>query len=141
MTVKRSLVASIHRKLAGDPRLANAINVERFRISVSAELLEARTKAGLTQKQLADRAGMCQSAVARLEDADYSGHSLKTLWRIASALEKRIEVRLVDAVPRALIASYTDFLIQYDQACAISDWKPKFIEEGLECLHQQSLGV
>jgi len=120
--------------------MANAINMERFRMSVSAELLEAREEAGLTQKQLADLAGMCQSAVARLEDADYSGHSLKTLWRIASALKKRIEVRLVDAVPQTLDAEYTDFPIQYDQTSPNSDWKPQLVTK-LQWLPDKLLGV
>ena len=31
----------------------------------------------------------------RLEDADYDGHSLAMLRRIASALEKRVEIRFV----------------------------------------------
>jgi transcriptional regulator with XRE-family HTH domain len=126
--------------MAQNPKMAHAINIERFRMSVSAELFEARTKAGLTQKQLADRAGMRQSAVARLEDADYAGHSLTSLWRIASALNKRVEVRLVDAVPQSLNARYADCTIEYDQVCA-SGWKPQFVEDGLKFLHAQLLGV
>jgi hypothetical protein len=33
--------------------------------------------------------------ISRLEDADYDGHSLALLRRIASALEKRVEIRFV----------------------------------------------
>jgi transcriptional regulator with XRE-family HTH domain len=60
-------------------------------------LYEARTKAGLTQQQLADLAGTKQPVIARLEDADYTGHSLTLLQRIATALNKRIEIRLSPA--------------------------------------------
>ena len=33
--------------------------------------------------------------MSRLEDADYDGHSLDMLRRIASALEKRVDIRFL----------------------------------------------
>ncbi len=57
----------------------------------------ARTKAGLTQKELADLVGTDQSVISRLEDADYRGHSLAMLRKIAKALGKRVEIRFVNA--------------------------------------------
>lgn len=50
---------------------------------------------GLTQKQLAERVGTTQSVIARLEDADYSGHSLFMLQRIASVLDRKLVVNLL----------------------------------------------
>jgi ribosome-binding protein aMBF1 (putative translation factor) len=47
---------------------------------------EMREEAGLTQTELAKKAGTTQSVIARLEDAEYTGHSLATLERIASSL-------------------------------------------------------
>jgi len=91
----KNLAEVVRRKLARDPALAAAVEDERFGASVGAEIFAARTAAGLTQKELADRVGMHQSAIARLEDADYKGHSLKTLRRIASALGKRVEIAFV----------------------------------------------
>jgi hypothetical protein len=38
-----------------------------------------------------------RSVVCRLEDADYEGHSLAMLRRIAEVLGKRIEIRFVPA--------------------------------------------
>jgi predicted transcriptional regulator len=53
---------------------------------VSMIIYDVREQAGLTQRQLADLVGTTQSVIARLEDADYDGHSLSMLARIASAL-------------------------------------------------------
>jgi len=97
MEITKNLAEVIRRKLASDHDLAAAVDRERVNADVGAVIYEARTQAGLTQQQLADRVGMHQSAIARLEDADYDGHSLKTLERIASALGKRIELAFVES--------------------------------------------
>lgn len=57
-------------------------------------IFEARTRAGLTQRQLADLIGSRQPVIARLEDAEYQGHSLSMLQRIAAALRRRLVIRL-----------------------------------------------
>ncbi len=48
--------------------------------------------AGLTQTELAKLIGSKQPVIARLEDADYEGHSLTMLQRIAIALNQRVEI-------------------------------------------------
>ena len=58
-------------------------------------IYDARTAAKLTQKQLADLIGSKQPVIARLEDANYNGHSLSMLHRIADALDRRLDIRLV----------------------------------------------
>jgi transcriptional regulator with XRE-family HTH domain len=54
-----------------------------------------RQRAGLSQAELAKRIGTTQSVISRLEDADYEGHSLAMLNRIAAAVERRVEIRFV----------------------------------------------
>jgi transcriptional regulator with XRE-family HTH domain len=71
------------------------IDDERTNAEIAQIIYDARTRAGLTQKELAERVGTKQPTIARLEDADYDGHSLSMLRRIASALHLRLEVRLV----------------------------------------------
>lgn len=51
--------------------------------------------ARLTLDQFAELVGLTQSVIARLEDADYDGHSLNMLNRIAAALNKRVDIRFV----------------------------------------------
>ena len=46
---------------------------------------EMQEDAALTQAQLAKKIGTTQSVIARLEDAEYTGHSLMMLERIATA--------------------------------------------------------
>ena len=52
-------------------------------IDLAVLVREMREDAGLTQTELAKKVGTTQSVIARLEDAEYSGHSLSMLERIA----------------------------------------------------------
>ncbi len=67
----------------------------KINFEVAQMIYDARTKAGLSQSELADLIGSKQPVIARLEDADYEGHSLTTLQRIAAALQQRLELRFV----------------------------------------------
>ena len=61
--------------------------------SIAIQIRELRKRRhDMSQTQLADSCGMKQSAVSRIEQADYSSWSLKTLWRVAEALESRLIV-------------------------------------------------
>ncbi len=63
--------------------------------AVSRKLVELRTEADLTQRALAKTVGTTTSVICRLEDADYKGHSLAMLNRIAAALHRRVEIRFM----------------------------------------------
>lgn len=56
---------------------------------------DARITAQMTQKQLADVVGTTQSVISQLEDAEYEGHSLSMLRRIAEALKMRVHIELL----------------------------------------------
>lgn len=85
----------LNRLTGDDPQLREMIAEEAVNVQVARMIYDARTSAGLTQKQLADVIGTQQSVIARLEDADYEGHSLSMLRRIADALDQKLEVRFV----------------------------------------------
>jgi predicted transcriptional regulator len=85
----------LDRLTGDDPELREMIAEETINAQVARMIYDARTAAGLTQKQLADLVDTQQSTIARLEDADYEGHSLSMLRRIAEALNQRLEVRFV----------------------------------------------
>ncbi|PZV09816.1 MAG: transcriptional regulator [Leptolyngbya sp.] len=75
------------------------IKESSFNAELAQLIYQARTHAGLTQQQLADRIGTKQSVIARLEDAQYEGHSLSTLQKIARVLNQRLEVHLIPIIP------------------------------------------
>ena len=63
------------------------------------ELLAARSRAGLTQAEVAESMGTTKSAVSRLEGAGKHSPSVATLTRYARAVGCEIEIRL-RPVPR-----------------------------------------
>ena len=65
----------------------------KINFEVAQMIYDARTK--LSQSELADLIGSRQPVIKRLEDADYEGHSLTMLQRIAAALGQRLELRFV----------------------------------------------
>ena len=81
--------------IGGDEELRAAVEEETINSRVASLLFDARSRAGLTQKELAKLVGTKQSVIARLESADYEGHSLSMLVRIAAALDNRLEINLV----------------------------------------------
>lgn len=58
-------------------------------------IYDMRTAAGFSQRELAKRVGTTASVICRLEDADYTGHTLQILNRIASALGRQIELHAI----------------------------------------------
>lgn len=68
-------------------------------LRVAQMIYDARTEAGLTQKQLAKAVGTTQSVISQLESAEYKGHSLSMLERIGKALNKRVELRFAPLAP------------------------------------------
>jgi ribosome-binding protein aMBF1 (putative translation factor) len=89
----------IYRDAGNTPEFRARVEEEKFNMQIAQLIFDQRTAAELTQKQLADLAGTTQPVIARLEDADYEGHSLTMLRRIAEALNQRLDVRFI-AKPR-----------------------------------------
>ena len=77
----------------GKPAMQDLLAEAREGAQVALALLRMRQRAGLSQRELARRVGTTASVVCRLEHADYEGHSLALLRRIARALGHDVEVR------------------------------------------------
>lgn len=86
----------LHRRYyAGKPRSLAALEEARVNDAVARKIRELRMEAGLTQRQLAKRVGTTASVICLLESADYDGHSMAMLNRVAAALNRAVEIRFV----------------------------------------------
>jgi ribosome-binding protein aMBF1 (putative translation factor) len=81
--------------LEQDPSLQEEFVRAEQAWDIAFQIRDLREQAGLTQKQLAELVGTKQSNIARIEDADYTGYTLKTLEKVTKALHARLEVRIV----------------------------------------------
>jgi ribosome-binding protein aMBF1 (putative translation factor) len=88
------------RFIGSDPVRRAGYEAALARAELAMMLYEHRKAAGLTQTALAERAGTTASVVSRIEDADYEGHSLSLLRRIAAAMGRKVEIRLVEEKPK-----------------------------------------
>jgi len=62
--------------------------------TIAEEVIRLRTQQKLTQKELAERTGTSQPAIARLESGNYKNLTLSFLRRVAKALNAVPEVHL-----------------------------------------------
>jgi ribosome-binding protein aMBF1 (putative translation factor) len=91
------------RYIKNDPALQDLLREASLNAKVAQLIYTARKQSGLTQQQLADLIQTKQSVIARLEDADYEGHSLSMLQRIGDALGQRIEISMVSNTDRSTL--------------------------------------
>lgn len=95
-------VSILHRRyVKEDPERKASLREERVNAEVARLIHDFRSQAGLSQKELAELIGTTQSVISRLEDADYNGHSLTMLNRIATALNQRLIVTMTAAEPES----------------------------------------
>ena len=88
-------VEIVHRRhFEGKPEMMAMLEEELVNAELSRLVYDLRAKAKLTQAQLAKRVGTTQSVISRLEAADYEGHSLAMLRRIARAVGCVVEIRV-----------------------------------------------
>jgi len=90
-----ALTILYRRYYAGKPERLAALEEARANDLVARKIAALREKAGLSQRELAKLIGTTASVICRLENADYEGHSLAMLNRIAAALNQRLEIRFV----------------------------------------------
>lgn len=88
-------VKIFHTLFVRTPRQRLLLAEERQRVAIADLIRELREAKRLTQAQLARKVGTTQSAIARIEDANYTGQKLGTIAKIAAALGRRVEVTLV----------------------------------------------
>ena len=80
-----------------DPSIQQMLGEERVNLRASVLIRQAREQAGLTQGELAKQIGTTQSVISRLEDGDYTGHTLKMMQRILQVLGHNLVLSLEPA--------------------------------------------
>lgn len=72
-----------------------AAPAQDWQATIASQIEHARTAAGLSRRQLADKTGLHQSTIANLENPSYRGQSLATIDRVAQCLGLRMCVELI----------------------------------------------
>jgi DNA-binding XRE family transcriptional regulator len=73
-------------ELLSTPEKRAIYNEEAAKKEMWLQLVEARQASGLTQAQMAERIGVSQAQVARIEKRGYDAYTLNTLRRYVAAL-------------------------------------------------------
>lgn len=86
----------LHKKWMRDPEYRREYDALEEEFALASAMIEARSRAGLTQEELAEKMDTSQSAIARME----SGRSIpsgNTLKRFARATGTRLRIRFEPA--------------------------------------------
>lgn len=90
-----------------DPEFRRLYDEATERLEIWLQLVEARRASGLTQADLANRMGVSQAQVARIERRGYDAYTLNTLRRYVQALGDgfRLTVSIDRVGPRKSLPS------------------------------------
>jgi DNA-binding XRE family transcriptional regulator len=92
-----ALQFAYNRYIGNNPERVTSFEEELANAELARKICDLRTKAGLTHGQLAKLVGTTAAVIRQLEEADYAGHMMAMLNRIAAALNQRVEIRCVAA--------------------------------------------
>ena len=82
-----------------EPGWAKGVAEAEAAAEIAEEVYALRQRHGLTQIGLATLIGSSQSAVARMEDGAYRGHSIAVLRRMAEAVGEQVSFKFIAAAP------------------------------------------
>ena len=97
MAKTKDAIKILDRMIGDDDELRSMVRDAKTNADIAQMVYDARIEAGLSQDALADLIGSNQQTISKLEDADYEGHSLTMLRRIADALQQELVVQFVPA--------------------------------------------
>ena len=83
-----------HEEQMRDPEYAEEYERLQPEYDIVEAIIRARAEADLSQQQLAERCGMRQSAIGRLESGN-ANPTLKTLKQVAKGLGKQLRISFV----------------------------------------------
>ena len=83
------------RYIEGKPEMLALLEEAHADSHVACLVYDLRTGAGLSQAALARKGGTTAAVINQIEEADYEGHLLGMLRRIAAAVERKVVIQLV----------------------------------------------
>ena len=98
--MSRTRVDDLHKDWMKDSKYRREYRALEEEFSVTAAMIEARSRAGMTQEQVARRMKTTQAVIARLESGG-SKPSTRTLERFARATGSRLRISFQPAAARS----------------------------------------
>jgi transcriptional regulator with XRE-family HTH domain len=134
-TLKRTIMARLRRGKAARDRFVES----HLSKTIAYQIRALRDREELSQSALAEKIGMNQNAISRLESAHYGKYTLTTLKRLASCFDVALIVRFVPYSELADWASGTSYVNPglTSQALAV----PSFEDEEKQGAFQGSTGI
>lgn len=90
------------KKAKGEPSAATQAGIEQD-LDLGQLIFDLRTRAGLSQRELAVRMETTQSVISRLEEGGGAKNRIDTLARVATALDRHLVLSFPAEVPDTLI--------------------------------------
>lgn len=97
MKKKDDLDRLTEKLIAQDPSFVEEMEKADQAWDIAFQIYDLRKKMGLTQTQLAKLVHTGQANISRIEAADYTGYTLKTLEKVTRALKAKLQVRIIPA--------------------------------------------
>ncbi len=92
-------IADMHKRWLKEPKYKKAYEALEDEFALASAVIDVRSRAGLTQKELARKMGTTQPVVARLESGR-TRPSMRTLERLAKATGSRLLIRFEPSAAR-----------------------------------------
>ena len=92
-------VTILNRMFGDGPERRARLERIKQQMEIGSDIYAARTSAGLTQAQLAEKVGTTEQVICDLEDAEFEGDPMAVLRRMAEVLNATVQVRLTPKEP------------------------------------------
>ncbi len=97
MKPKNGFTKWIDQQLDQDPALATMVEHTLNELRLEQDLIALREARGLSQSQLAKLLKVSQPAIAKIESGQYKNLQLRTLIRMATALQGHVMIKILKA--------------------------------------------
>lgn len=94
MAIEQPINLNIGNRLKGDHEFRKNFFRALSRNEIASQIIRLRKMRNMRQSDLADAVDTRQSAISRLEKADYASWNYQTLLGIAEALDARLNIQL-----------------------------------------------